>query len=90
MPFGDQVDISSGDSSSSNTDDCKMESKWLKNSVTIDQPVSEFDSEGMCHNSHNCLVILSIYSLNTCLLIWKQTFLLFCCQMKRKTRSSLH
>lgn len=84
MPFGDQVEISSGDSSSSNTDDCKTESKWMKNSITVDQPVSEYDSEGTCHNSHNCLVILSIYSLNKCHNS-HNCLLLYRCQIKRKT-----
>ncbi|KAH0720262.1 hypothetical protein KY284_005292 [Solanum tuberosum] len=46
VSFGDQVEISSGDSSSSNTDDRKTESKWMKNTITVDQPVSEWDSEG--------------------------------------------
>ncbi|XP_015089080.1 protein RDM1-like isoform X1 [Solanum pennellii] len=45
VSFGDQVEISSGDSSSSNTDDPITESKWMKNTITIDQPVSKFDSE---------------------------------------------
>ncbi|WMV50615.1 hypothetical protein MTR67_044000 [Solanum verrucosum] len=45
VSFGDQVEISSGDSSSSNTDDRKTESKWMKNTITVDQPVSEWDSE---------------------------------------------
>lgn len=45
VSFGDQVEISSGDSSSSNTDDTITESKWMKNTITIDQPVSKFDSE---------------------------------------------
>ncbi|KAL3356317.1 hypothetical protein AABB24_017145 [Solanum stoloniferum] len=45
VSFGDQVEISSGDSSSSNTDDRKTESKWMKNTITVDQPLSEWDSE---------------------------------------------
>ncbi|KAK6777790.1 hypothetical protein RDI58_024508 [Solanum bulbocastanum] len=45
VSFGDQVEISSGDSSSSNTDDPKTEIKWMKNTITVDQPVSELDSE---------------------------------------------
>ncbi|XP_059288847.1 protein RDM1-like [Lycium ferocissimum] len=43
MPI--EVDISSGDSSSSDTDHRKPESKTLKNSNTIDQPVYDFNSE---------------------------------------------
>lgn len=45
MPSGEQVDISSGDSSSSDTDDRKAESKGLNNSNTIDQTLNELFSE---------------------------------------------
>ncbi|XP_070009265.1 protein RDM1-like isoform X1 [Nicotiana tabacum] len=44
-PFAEQVDISSGDSSSSDADDRKTENKQLKNNITTGQPVNELISE---------------------------------------------
>lgn len=72
-PFAEQVDISSGDSSSSDADDRKTENKQLKNYITTGQPVNELISEGteiLCHNSHN-------YQVESCFSIYLKCLHMF-------------
>nr|XP_016433259.1 PREDICTED: protein RDM1-like isoform X5 [Nicotiana tabacum] len=46
MPFGEQVDVSSDESSSSDGDDHKAESEQMSNNIAVDQVVEELVSEG--------------------------------------------
>ncbi|XP_075085666.1 protein RDM1 isoform X3 [Nicotiana tabacum] len=45
MPFGEQVDVSSDESSSSDGDDHKAESEQMSNNIAVDQVVEELVSE---------------------------------------------
>ncbi|XP_070042351.1 protein RDM1 isoform X10 [Nicotiana tomentosiformis] len=47
MPFGEQVDVSSDESSSSDGDDHKAESEQMSNNIAVDQVVEELVSEGL-------------------------------------------
>ncbi|OIT33647.1 hypothetical protein A4A49_05849 [Nicotiana attenuata] len=46
MPFGEQVDVSSDESSSSDGDEHKAESEQMSNNIAVDQVVEELVSEG--------------------------------------------
>ncbi|XP_019224024.1 PREDICTED: protein RDM1-like [Nicotiana attenuata] len=45
MPFGEQVDVSSDESSSSDGDEHKAESEQMSNNIAVDQVVEELVSE---------------------------------------------
>nr|XP_016486449.1 PREDICTED: protein RDM1-like isoform X3 [Nicotiana tabacum] len=47
MPFGEQVDVSSDESSSSDGDDHKAESEQMSNNIAVNQVVEELVSEGL-------------------------------------------